>query len=474
MNTPIDPAGLADAVGQEIVQRASQLIFGDPAGVEAERPGQNRFFEPSGEFFDVQLRVCRVNGLRTNEFSPALSPGDFKPEELQIHCEPVLVGNEVQLNCETQVGNCPGNFLTGDICLRVPEVQAGKAVVLEGVNYISVDAKVRLTAQPSGTTIVDMDAHVVGDIETPLNEVVDGNTVLIRDCRVHDRLTFRLPDDLAPGVYACQIVLPNVSGIPVLGDPIISNPQFLQVIPPDTARFQIALDTLKARDETSPAFFGSDEVGLSVVAAALLADGTTTSLQVLKGADGKDFIRIDDVDSGDSFTLNRVLFTQPQDMIAVAMSINGYEVDSEDAFEKQVKSSMDVFLDILEKEWDFIKKAVAAVGGFEKLKELGTTGFIVLGIAALITIGIDIIVALWAPADPIMHDALGFTTVDLAGLTSANLPAPAPAVFNATEDIRVTVTPIDKIPLQYRELREYHSDDEDSNYQLTLRYNRIA
>ena len=302
VDTPIDPDGLGQAVGQEIVQRASQLIFGDPSGVEAERPGRNRFFLPSGEFFDVQLRICRVNTLRTNEFAPALGPGDYKPEELQQHCEPVLVNGKVELNCEVQNGNCPGNFLTGDICLRVPEVQAGSAVVLEGVNYISVDAKVRLIAQPPGTATVDVDAHVVGDIETPLNEVVNGATQLIRDCRVHDRMTFRVPDELAPGIYTCQIVMPNVSGIPELGDPILSNAQFLQVIPPDTARFQIALDTMKAKDETSPAFFGSDEVGLSIVAAALLADGSTTSLQVLKGDDGKDFIRIDDVDSGNSLT----------------------------------------------------------------------------------------------------------------------------------------------------------------------------
>ena len=157
--------------------------------MEAERPGQNRFFEPSGEIFDVQLRICRVNGLRTNEFAPALGPGDYKPEELQQHCEPVLVNGKVELNCEVQNGNCPGNFLTGDICLRVPEVQAGTAVVLEGVNYISVDAKVRLTALPPGTATVDVDAHVVGDIDTPLNEVVNGATVAhpgLPGARPHD------------------------------------------------------------------------------------------------------------------------------------------------------------------------------------------------------------------------------------------------------------------------------------------------
>ena len=473
INTPIDPGGLGTAVGEEITQRASQLVFGDPLAVEQERPGKNRFFKPEGEFFDVQLRVCRINDLRTNEFSPALQPGDYTPEELEIHCEPVLVNNQVQLNCETQVGSCPGNFLTGDICLRVPDVEAGTAVVLEGVNYISVDAKVRLTSAATGIS-VDVDAHVVGDVDTPLNEVVNGTTLLIRDCRVHDRLTFLVPADLTPGVYSFQIVMPNVSGIPELGDPILSNPQYLRAVPPATARFQIALDSMHCDDETSPAFFGSDEVGISVVAAPLLPDGTTGSLQVLKGNDGKEFIRFDDVDSDKSFTINRVLFSQQQNIIALAMSLNGYEIDSDDAFEKQVKSSMDVFIDILKKEWDFIKAAITAAGGYEKLAGLGLYGYIALGIAALITLTIDIIIALWAPADPIMHDVLGFSTSELAELTSANLPLPSADQYAATDDITVEITPLEKIPQQYKERRTYNSDDEDSRYQLFLRYNRLA
>jgi hypothetical protein len=38
----------------------------------------------------------------------------------------------------------------------------------------------------------------------------------------------------------------------------------------------------------------------------------------------------------------------------------------------------------------------------------------------------------------------------------------------------VKVTPLDKIPQQYRERREYISDDEDSRYEIVLRYNRLA
>jgi len=38
----------------------------------------------------------------------------------------------------------------------------------------------------------------------------------------------------------------------------------------------------------------------------------------------------------------------------------------------------------------------------------------------------------------------------------------------------VKVTPLEKIPQQYTERREYISDDEDSRYEIVFRYNRLA
>jgi len=466
-NVPIDANTLAATVARELTERVGLLVFDDPAGVEQERPGRNRFVDPGGETFDVQLRVCRVNGLRTNEFKPALAPGDYEPAELQQHCEPVLVGEEVQLSCQVQHGSCPGNSLADGTCLRVPEVEVGQAVVLEGVNFISVDATVRLTAQAPGTATREVQAHVVGDIDTPLNEVVDGVTVLIRDCRVHDRLTFRVPDDLPPGIYAFQVAVPNVTGIPILADPIVANPQYLRVVPPATARFQIASEALIARAETSPASFGSDEVAIRILAIPLLADLTPGSAQEAN-------FRFGDVDTGERRDMTRVLFSHQQNIAGVALSIAGFEIDSEDAFKRQIDNFSQAFIDILKKEWDFIKAGLVAAGGFEALKGLGVKGFIALGIAAAITLAIDVFVALWAPADLIIEDAIGLTSVDLAALTSANLPAPVFAQHTTAGDIEVNVTPLDKRPQQFRERREYVSDDEESRYEIELRYNRVG
>jgi hypothetical protein len=50
-----------------------------------------------------------------------------------------------------------------------------------------------------------------------------------------------------------------------------------------------------------------------------------------------------------------------------------------------------------------------------------------------------------------------------------------PAIEYKTQDgIKVKVTPLEKIPTQYKEKREYISDAEDSRYEIVLRYNRVA
>jgi hypothetical protein len=42
------------------------------------------------------------------------------------------------------------------------------------------------------------------------------------------------------------------------------------------------------------------------------------------------------------------------------------------------------------------------------------------------------------------------------------------------QGIKVKVTPLEKIPQQYREKREYICDDEESRYEIVFRYNRVA
>ena len=66
------------------------------------------------------------------------------------------------------------------------------------------------------------------------------------------------------------------------------------------------------------------------------------------------------------------------------------------------------------------------------------------------------------------------TLLDLAERTGADFPLPDATSFTTEGDIKVKVTPLEKIPTQYRERREYRSDDEDSRYEIVFRFNRSA
>lgn len=467
LDQPIDTAALAEAFGQELVQHAGVAIFDDPGGLGEERPGRIRVLDPGDEeIVPSPVRVCRLNGLRTVEYWPALSLGDYTPQELQQQCTLVPVDGGVQVDCQVQTSDCPGHTVSG-ACLRVPEIEAGQAVVLEGVNFFSVETKVRLVARPPGTATREVDAHVWGDLDTPLEEIVDGATRLINDCRVHDRLTFRVPDDLPPGIYAFQVAVPNITGFARFGDPVLSLDEYILVVPPATARFQIASETLYCRAETAPAYFGSDEVGLRVIAIPLYADITTGSEQVATFEFG-------DVDSSETRDMTRVLFSHDQAIAGVALSLIGFEIDSEEAYERQIDSFTEAFVEILKKEWELIAGALAAGGGLSLLKGLGVKGFIALAIAVAIVLVIDLFVALWAPADLIIEDAIGLSSVDLSALTSANFPAPAAVEYVTAGGIEVRTFPLDKGATEFTERREYISDDEESRYEVRLRYNRVA
>jgi hypothetical protein len=472
VNQPITIAQLTDAFAQEIIDNVSVQVFDDPGCTTTEHPGQVRTPPfPGGEFPPAPVVVCRINGLRTGNFRPPLALSDYTPEELQQVCHVVLEGNQPKLVCDVQTTECPGNQV-GGVCLRVQEIEAGKAVLLEGMNFSSVDTKVRLTDVATSTTVREVDAQVCGDDETPLTEIVVGKEVLITDCRVHDRLTFRVPDDLSPGLYEFQVMVPNVGGVPGWGDVLFSNGERINVVPSETARFQIASETLHCVDETSPAFFGSDEVGIKILAVPLFPDLTSGEAQSPNGGDP---IRFDDVDSGETRGMDHLLFSHQQPIAGAALSIMGFEVDGEDAFKNQINSFTDAFIDILKDEIAFLKdhlKEVEAIA--EKLAEKGLAGAIAAAVAIAVVLAIDVFVALWAPADLIIEDAIGPTTLDLVELTSVNFPLPLPTEHVTPQGIKVKVTPLEKTSSKYREKREYASDDEESRYEIVLRYNRLA
>ena len=469
---PLDPASLTAALAQELKQRTGIALFDDPQGADQERPGRIRVYEPQGEDFFSQVRICRVNDLRTANTIPPLDIGAFLPAEIQQDCAPQLVNGQPQSVCQVRTSDCPGNSL-GSVCARVLDIAAGDGVTLQGVNYFSVDAKVRFVDRLTGNRVRDVDAHVWGDVDTPVTEVIDGKTVLINDCRVHDRLTFRVPDDLIAAVYQIQVVVPNTTGIAALGTELSSNGEYINVIPPVSARFQIVTETIRARKETSPAWLGSDEVGLHVLAWPQFADGSFGVEQKQKYDD----IQEVDFDSGTQRDITRKVFEHNQPIIGVMVSILGYEIDSQRAYNQQITASTDYFIELVKQQAVYVSAAVSALGGAAALAKLGWVGALLIGIAVAVTLAIDLIVALWAPADLIIQDALGLTISDLAALTNVNAPIPATSSYTTEGGIVVNINTTwvpTKLPLEYHETREYVSDDEDSRYELTYRYNRVS
>ena len=461
---PVTVEQLTAAFTHELFGRMGDLALGDTAALEEERPGKVRIFVPNDDVFPSPVRICRLNGLRTGHFRPPLDAGDYLADEVQQVCEIQIVDSAPQVTCEVQTTDCPGNSAAG-VCLRVPDVAAGDSVVLDGVNFFSTDAIVRLS---SATTTVDLDAHVVGDVETPVTEVIDGAPSLVMDCRVHDRLIFTVPADLPADTYSVTVVVPNITGVDFWGDFLLSEQEFITVVPPPTARFRITSETLFAEEETSPAWAGSDEVGLKFLSAVFFPDGTT--------ALGPDVapVRLGNVDSGNTRDVTRPVFSHDQPIAALALMVLGHEVDSDDAYEKLITDWTDVFVDLVKKEFTAIAGALAGAGGLEALGKLPGWGWVAIAIAIVVLLAIDLIIALWAPADLIMEDSIGLSSVDLAQLCSPDFPLPQRERYTSAQGIDVLRDALDKLPTQYREERAYHSTDEESTYRLTLRFNRVA
>ena len=474
LDQPVDLAQLSIAFAKEIADRVGVQALDDAACAINEHPGKVRVrpFVPGEENFDPLVRICRVNGLRTGSFTPPLTLGDYLPAETQQRCRVILEGNESRQVCDVQATDCPGNDL-GGVCQRVLEVEAGQGLVVEGVNFSSVNATVRIATRAAPETVLrEVPAQVCGDDETPLTERIQEQDRLILDCRVHDRLTFQVPGDLAPGVYSFQVAVPNLSPFPGHGPVLLSNLEYISVATPSTARFEIRSETLFARAETSPASFGSDEVGIRILSVPLFPDLSSGEAQLPNGGAA---IRFTDVDSGETRAMDHLLFSHQQPIAGVALSIRGFEIDGEEAFEKQIESTLDVFISILKDQLAFVLDHLKEAGAIaSKLASFGLAGLIAGAIAAAVVVAIDVFVALWAPADPIIEDMIGPSTQDLVELTSMNFALPAASEHVTPQGIKVKVTPLGKLPGQYRERREYISDDEDSRYEIVFRYTRLA
>jgi len=488
INLANNPVKLRNAIAQEVLDYTTSGVFDSNKCTNEERSGLVRTQPfPGGEFPPSQVRICRINGLRTLQFVPHLTAGEYTTAEVQQICHMETDANGIdQLVCETQTTNCvPGTEFAG-ICLRLYEIEIGGNVVLEGMNFSSIDTKVQLTDMNENTRQVD--AFVCGDEDTPLTEIINGTEVPIIDCRVHDRLTFRVPEDMAPGQYYLQVIVPNPNQVGGWNDPLTSSSITVQIVLPSSAQFEITAESLRCIDETHIDWLGSDEVGIKIRAFTILPNLTVSNLQALVD------IEFDDVDSGDNRTVEKLFFSNNYQIAGVGAIIRGWEIDGTDEYadvnddfnnavnalmkqtiiyynEAETLCTSGINTDDLDNprlyaEWKNDSE------GNSWLVDILLLYLLIKGIYKLIDY-IRGISAPWGPADPIIDDIISLTTLDLLHLTSTAIAYPQPYEYDVN-GIKVKVTPIAKSYNQYREKREYKSDDEGSHYEIVLRYNRIS
>jgi hypothetical protein len=489
VDEPVSADRLAPVVADELIQRASLAAFDDPECATNERPGRPR--QVSVSFVDNDFitgfwnRIHRVgvmgregvDWLRTAAFrpppgAPPLTPADLEREE--IECIPNLQDPRV---CDPLTTNCPGQFLgvVGEgVCLRVPEVVAGESVLLEGFNFFDVNARVVLSGRPPLMVVRPVAAHVCGDVTTPVTEMVGGQERVIADSRVQDKLSFTVPEDLPPGLYFVQVIVPNT-----VGDPCCTFSEYfttgaqpvIRVVPPPTATFQIASEQLVCVDETNPESFlgvdegASDEVGIRITTIPVGRDLSLGEMRV-------ESFRFGDVDSGDTRAMTRELF-RGSNFGGVVMAIVGFEVDNETAYERMIDEFTEAYWLAVKAIWEAL--AGAGLGGAIAMAAAGVslgTALIVGAIALLVVAAAIAVFALWAPPDLIIEDPRAvLDVVTFAQLTAPGVPLPSIRTFTSPGDIDVTVTPVNRVASEYREQRRYRS--EDSTYEITLRYIRL-
>jgi hypothetical protein len=240
-------------------------------------------------------------------------------------------------------------------------------------------------------------------------------------------------------------------------------------------------------EETRPERFGSDEVGLTVITSPIAADGTLGTLIQTDSTFGN-------VDTGNTRTMNDLHFAGSIGG-AIGISIVGFEIDGQQAYKDRIRNFQDAYADIASSLYGTAAGAVglgagglaaqllsgATIGGLTIAS--GPALLIGAGVAAATTALIVGGVALWSPPDLIMEDSDGFDFGTVARLTSENFQNPVRDERRSAEGIKVIVEPCEegagnncegsaKNGNEYRERRLYDQPEEDSRYELILRYRR--
>lgn len=343
INVPVDAKNLGIAFEKEITTIVSGLALGKNEESLKARPSKVRLVEygDGDDVYPSQIHIFKINNFRTDDNIPLLVKSDFLPSEFQQVCTPRISGEVAEWDCKMQLQPCHGNSIDGG-CLLVQQIQSGTSITIEGVNFFDINAKIHLRQKQSNGNDIVVDAFVYGDIDTPVTELINGQNVVIADSRVHDKIFFTIPADTPSGIYEFEVVVPNSSTFhgAGFGDTLTSNPQYLDVTPPSTARYQISSEQLWCRKETAPQSWGSDEVGVRITSIPIFDN-------LSLGDPQETTVRFDDVDSEEPRVMEKILFTHGQPIAGAVMSVIGFEIDGEEAYANQITEWTDIFIAML-------------------------------------------------------------------------------------------------------------------------------
>ena len=457
---------LATDFAKEIKKRTALALLGDPLAADGERPGQNRLYVPSGEDFTNQVLICRVNQLRTANYLPFVPPARTFPAEYQQECTITIVGGVAETHCEVRATDCPGNMID-NVCGRVIDAAQGGTVELEGVNYFDVDAKVRLTPK---------------DLSAPGRDI-EGSCGAMSTRRLTRRSARKR---CRSGIAGCRP--PDVPGAErpsgrALFDAGGHPEQYGQSGFRTGAGLQCRI--LERAAVADGEISGHDKANSR-------ARGDVANVVGLRRGGPEDHrLRDGSSQRGDGDPRHQISGTRRRRIRqryaprprprhfrkrnAVpwrGVAVMGHEIDSEWAYNRQIDEWEDSFIHLLEVQKEYLLALIALTS----LKYLGWKGFLIGLAAGVFVIGIDLLRAIWAPADPIIDDLIDLSAIDLDQLVSPATPIPPVRSYASELHLRIWVNrtpPPPKLPFQYTELREYLSAPEMSRYELTYQYNRL-
>ena len=257
----------------------------------------------------------------------------------------------------------------------------------------------------------------------------------------------------------------------------ISNIALIDVIPPLDINFQVWAERGNCYEETAGA--GDDEPWFRSFTATYRAVGK----QALD-LSSHDIFRQEDIESGDWIGFNPMTPFDgrlERDGV-VAIAVVGLEVDNEEAAEDQI-SDFDEAYGLYWKQ--FFTHGLLSLDGIPLgdgivalAKTGGVTATLIIGGAGLALIAVGgLFWAAWAPADPIGYDLLVFDAVTLHKLSA---PGGSPRIQDAGNIGGITWSSYPKgftikaaNVAEYREERQYWSDDEESKYGIDFMITRL-